>query len=44
MIGGNMQVDVLQRVICSVPRIQVGHLDAYAHYASLPFSTPRLVT
>jgi hypothetical protein len=31
MIGRYVQVDVLQGVIVSVPRIQVGYLDADAH-------------
>ena len=33
MVGRNVQVDVLQRVVGSVPRIQVHHLDADAHLA-----------
>ena len=33
MIGRNVQIDVLQRVVGSVPRIQVRHLDADAHLA-----------
>src|ERR1035437_1981636 len=36
MVGRNVQVDVLQRVIGAVPRIQVDDLDANSHLAS-PF-------
>ena len=36
VVGRNVQVDVLQRVIGAVPRVQVDDLDANAHLAS-PF-------
>jgi hypothetical protein len=41
VVGGNIQIDVLQRVISSVPRIQGRYLDANAHVCISPSALNR---
>ncbi len=36
VVGGDIQIDILQRVIGAVPRIQVCYLDANAHVRISP--------